>query len=566
MATILHVAIQRFRGIAKLSWHPSPGINCLIGPGDTSKSTILDAIDFTLGQRRTSFSDADFHLLDATEPIVIEVTLGNLDPALLALESYGNYLRGYEPTTRKIEDEPGSDLETVLTVRLEVDSSLEPEWRLFSKRADAADLRGNLRVEHRKRMSPLRIGAVADYHLSWRAGSVFSHLGNSEVELADALAAAARVAREAFGNIANEATKSALAEVDAAARDLGIPVGKAAQALLDPASLTISGGAIALHDGDGTPLRSLGLGSARLLLAGLQRRAAASSGLTIVDEVEHGLEPHRIIRFLHALGSADKTPLGQVAMATHSPMVLRELNASQLGVVRIREDGHHVLPVEAGLQGVIREHPEAFLGRKVIVCEGLTEVGFVRGLDALRRSRKLPSIHATGTVLVDARGESKVYGKAAAFQSLEYPCLALRDDDVTPDPVALKAAEGAGVVTVTWSKKHAFEDQLFASAPASQLVPILDLAVASIGKDKVNSHIASAWGSKETIDALKANSAKLASPEGRNNLAKAAKGSEWFKRIDRAEELTHNIIVPTFKEWGKEFREPVEVLLAWVDA
>jgi hypothetical protein len=42
----------------------------LTRPGDAGKSSVLDAIDYCLGARRSiSFSDADFHRLDVSEPI-----------------------------------------------------------------------------------------------------------------------------------------------------------------------------------------------------------------------------------------------------------------------------------------------------------------------------------------------------------------------------------------------------------------------------------------------------------------------------------------------------------------
>jgi len=78
MARIRKIDIENFRGIKTLSWRPSPGLNCLIGPGDSGKSSILDAIDFCLGARRNiQFTDADFHLLNVDAPISISVTLGD---------------------------------------------------------------------------------------------------------------------------------------------------------------------------------------------------------------------------------------------------------------------------------------------------------------------------------------------------------------------------------------------------------------------------------------------------------------------------------------------------------
>ena len=93
MARIRRLEIRNFRGIRALDWAPSAGVNCLIGPGDSGKSTILDAIDLCLGARQgVQFSDADFHGLDVGQPVEIAVTLGALPDALLSIEAYGGIL------------------------------------------------------------------------------------------------------------------------------------------------------------------------------------------------------------------------------------------------------------------------------------------------------------------------------------------------------------------------------------------------------------------------------------------------------------------------------------------
>ena len=92
MSVIRQVYIRNFRGIESLFWNPHPGLNCLIGPGDSGKSTILDAIDLCLGARRNfSFTDADFFNSNVSNPLEIIITLGNLDDALKNLERYGEF-------------------------------------------------------------------------------------------------------------------------------------------------------------------------------------------------------------------------------------------------------------------------------------------------------------------------------------------------------------------------------------------------------------------------------------------------------------------------------------------
>ena len=95
MARSRLLEIQNFRSIQALTWAPSPGINCLIGPGDSGKSTILDAIDFTVGTRRNlSFSDTDFYALEIATPVVISVTIGDLPSSLKSLVNRPGFCRG----------------------------------------------------------------------------------------------------------------------------------------------------------------------------------------------------------------------------------------------------------------------------------------------------------------------------------------------------------------------------------------------------------------------------------------------------------------------------------------
>lgn len=48
---IKHIAVTHFRGIKSLDWHVNGRLICLVGPGDSTKTTILDAIEFALAPR-----------------------------------------------------------------------------------------------------------------------------------------------------------------------------------------------------------------------------------------------------------------------------------------------------------------------------------------------------------------------------------------------------------------------------------------------------------------------------------------------------------------------------------
>jgi putative ATP-dependent endonuclease of OLD family len=160
MARLRKVEIAHFRGIKSLTWLPSAGLNCLIGPGDSGKSTVLDAIDLCLGARRSvQFTDADFHGLNVTQSIRITITIGALDDALKNFDTYGLYLRGFDAATGEIEDEPEKELEAALCLNLTVGSDLESTWSLISDRAQAQNATRNLAWGDRERLAPTRIGA-----------------------------------------------------------------------------------------------------------------------------------------------------------------------------------------------------------------------------------------------------------------------------------------------------------------------------------------------------------------------------------------------------------------------
>ncbi|MCZ8546603.1 ATP-binding protein [Mesorhizobium qingshengii] len=107
---------------------------------------------------------------------------------------------------------------------------------------------------------------------------------------------AARELRQSFDTTKLKELEPPLKLIMDEATALGLPVGKVIRALLDSGSVTFNAGTISLHDEIGVPLRSLGVGSSRLLIAALQRRVSTSTMTFLIDELEYGLEPHRIIR------------------------------------------------------------------------------------------------------------------------------------------------------------------------------------------------------------------------------------------------------------------------------
>jgi putative ATP-dependent endonuclease of OLD family len=565
VARIRHIAIRNFRCIQSLDWMPSPGVNCLIGPGDSGKSSVLDAIDYCLGARRSiTITDADFYRLDVEQPISISITIGELDDALKSMEAYGLYLRSFDAQTGKIDDEPEVASETVLTVNMAIGSDLEPIWTLVSDRAQAQSQSRFLTWADRIRLAPNRIGALADYNLAWRRGSVLNRLSDERADNSAALAKAARDARAAFGDAAEEKLGETLQIVTDTANELGIATGGKLKAMLDAHSVSFSGGTIALHGPDGVPLRALGIGSTRLLLAGLQRKAAAKATVILIDELEFGLEPHRIVRLLGSIGAKETPPPLQAFLTTHSPIALRELTGDQLTILRKRDGVHQANRVGLAdeVQGTIRTHPEAFLAPTVLVCEGASEVGLIRGLDLYCEANGHRSIHAFGVSLVDAKGVSKIYGRARPFISLAYRVASLRDDDVQPGAADEAAFRVAGGSVFCWRPSRALEDELFASMNDVAVLALLSKAVEWLGPDIVDAQLRNASGNMLGLAHCQAG----VSPQSRvaMTVASKSKQNDWFKSVSRYEEIGRDIVGPNLHSADPAFRAVIDALWNWM--
>jgi len=141
---IKHVEVRNFRGIKSLSWKVKGNFNCIVGSGDTCKTTILTAMDFALSPRSgMSFYDSDFFNQDVSVDIVIQITLADWDEEqpdirrFFQESKFAQYKCGIADTGPL--PEPGPEGPVALSVSLRVDESLEPKWSVVKGRDEGED-------------------------------------------------------------------------------------------------------------------------------------------------------------------------------------------------------------------------------------------------------------------------------------------------------------------------------------------------------------------------------------------------------------------------------------------
>jgi hypothetical protein len=274
----------------------------------------------------------------------------------------------------------------------------------------------------------------------------------------------------------------------------------------------------------------------------------------LVDEIENGLEPHRVRRLLHVLRTGTRLQqtdedttetANQIFLTTHSPVALCELEPVDLRVVRSENGVTDIRQADDTLRSLFRTNPDAFLARRVVVCEGKTEIGFCRALDAWW-SRDGLSFAYVGAALADGQGNIKGPAAAVSFARLGYPTAFFGDSDEPLNPDERTLSE-SGICTVTWAGDVSIEERIALDLPWDGFVAMVRLALDEYGEDHVRAKMASLFECQPSdVPADPDEWRVLLSDEVavRKAFAKAAKArrAEWFKRIDQAERLGELVI------------------------
>lgn len=572
---IRHLTVTRFRGIQRLDWDAVGTTVCLIGPGNSTKTTILDAIEYALSSRwNLALTDSDFYQGFTSEPFEIIVTVSQLPKALLTDEKFGLHLRGWN-ASEGLRDEPQDGDEPALSVRFRADESLEPTWAVVTDRNPDGCA---ISARDREKLGVVRLTAYLDRQLSWSRGSALSRFTGDIEDIGAILAGASRSARDVIQKADLPKLTEAAGRAQAVAADFGTKPLADYRPALDAAMSSEGVGALSLHEGT-VPARQAGLGSRRLLALALQRSAVREGAILLVDEVEQGLEPHRLrhlVRKLRPAGDAtlnvgDPTsapPNGQVFMTTHSSVAVVELAADELHVVRSLDGTTSVNRVPSALQSTIRSAPEALLAESIIVCEGKTEFGLCRALDRVW-SAQPHGVAMAYLGVVPTVGESS--GSAAPrnavhLASLGYRTVYFGDSDapINPNETELRMA---GVRVIQWAGNCAIEQRLCLDLPWPALGELVNLACELHGRASVLDAVASRLKVPSSQCGADINRwVGLAGTQAavRTLVGDTANDKKWFKRIDFGEELGDLVVRHLADMVGTDTTAKINELRQWV--
>jgi putative ATP-dependent endonuclease of the OLD family len=548
---IRRVTASNYRGIREAEWRlPVQRFVCLVGPGDSTKTTLLDLIASVLSPRwNMTFTDADFYQCDTSRPITLRVLIGDLSDEMIADTAFGMYLTGLT-STDQLEHDPSPESEACVLLQLRVEEDLEPHWTVVrhGEYDDGLPISGS----KRGMLGLFRVDDRVDTHLRWGRGSALARLTGKGAS--QAVTAVQRASRDAVFEEPLQELHETARLVAAASGEIGGGRFVELRPGWDPVT-SASPNALLLHEGT-IPLTYAGLGTRRL--TSIAAQAAAQTGdILLVDEIEHGLEPHRLLHVLHRIKQRCANGRGQVIVTTHSPIAVEALGASDIGVVRNMDGLTEVRPVPtaiAAAQGALRACPSAILARRVVIGEGATEAGILRSLirswDDARISQGEPTHAALGATFLNGGGAEAPI-RAKVFQDLGYATLLLIDNDDRGVDKAVQAFRDGGGQIARWQKDYSTEVEIILSLDEAAVIELLNIAVDIKTLDAVANHMTAVLPSldRETmLDPQAWAAAGYAFTDVRTAVAVAAGGGldkepskrskkAWFKREDAGEML-----------------------------
>lgn len=560
MARIYKLDIKNFRGIKEFS-HTFDNLNliCLVGRGDSGKTTILNAISYVLYPYwNLPFYDTDFYKCDTEHPIEIEATLVGVPDELLKENKYGLHIRGIDKKTNAIRDELEDDYEKVLTIKLEITKDLEPKWYVINDRQDSPT---TISAYDRAKLNVFMVSDYLDVHFYWRKGSpLYSLLKQEEnVDISEKdtiLTDAIRDVKSKIDTYSFEQFQKVIDILKSKVEELGIRISEVSTSI-DFKDISIKEGKISLHD-EKIPLRLKGKGTKRLVSIALQMALAESGGIMLIDEIEQGLEPDRVKHLVRTLYKDNK---GQIFIATHSQGVIEELEVEN---ILILDNDKGLVQCKKGdkkFQNVIRACPEAVYARKVIVCEGKTEIGICRALNDFRMKEGKTNLPALDVVYTEGRGDN-LSERAHELKKLGLDICILCDSDKENLNEKKDEMRSVRIKIFDWEDNNSIEQQVFIDLPWEAIKELIAYQESKSSENSVKDSV----NSKCQIE-LSNNWKENDSPEIRKAIGETAKNKDksWFKRIDYAEFLGSVIFKYFDQIKDKMIGKRLQELSNWID-
>ncbi|MDR3717401.1 MAG: AAA family ATPase [Bryobacteraceae bacterium] len=369
--TILRLRIERFRGFESFIWLPDEHVNVILGGGDNGKTTILDAVGLLLSPTNsTVISDADYWKRAPENEFIVEAVLKLPHDVGINEQRKPSWpweWDGEKPVMPYPDDEADGVKDEVYVVRVRGTADCDLSYEICQPNGEF----DHFSVAVRRKIGLVRLAGDDrnDRDLRLVQGSALDRV------LADK-SLRAKLAKEIGEKNVEEqladSSKEKLADLNKQFGERALPT-KLGLGLVGGQGFSLNaliGLTSEKHDVR-LPLSSWGSGTRRLAALEIAAANQSQHPITIIDEVERGLEPYRQRVLVNELMASPT----QTFVTTHSVAAIKAASSASIwhlsGEKRIGKLADATTPH-------MMKDPEAFLSRISVVAEGATEVGFVQ--------------------------------------------------------------------------------------------------------------------------------------------------------------------------------------------
>jgi hypothetical protein len=299
----------------------------------------------------------------------------------------------------------------------------------------------------------------------------------------------------------------------------------------------------------------------------MQMKLHGGKNISLIDELEIGLEPHRIRGLIYKLKNSNQ----QIFATTHSPVVIRELKVSDNELYVCKRDMEGTVRLESlavvpEIQGQVRANAEAFLGSKIVACEGPTEVGCLRAYDVYRFDENNPPVWSLATSYLNCCGASSIKPVCEKLLVLGYHTAVLCDNDAPTQITAsdIQNLKNAGAHISQWDNNNSTEHQLFTDLPW-QSIPALLQVICNSHDTLEYATVIDSIVREPRIQPLSLGTDPASWPE--NNILRRVMGDlannrKWIKRIDYAEKV-FTFALPHLSD-SSVIKSQLAALFSWI--
>jgi putative ATP-dependent endonuclease of OLD family len=552
---IHRLSIERFRGIENLTWHPENGVNIILGGGDTGKTTILEAIALLLHPATSPvLTDADYWQRGVRGGFSIEGVFSL--PASCGVSEQPKHFWPWQWDGKNLSvpsPDGGSLFHStylpVYVLRVRGTDDFDLLFELVQPNGEA----DGLGIGLRRRIGLVRLSGDDrnDRDLRLVQGSALERLIDDKTLRAKL---GSKFAEENVdAELALDAQKK-LQELNKAFQARQLPNGLGL-GLTGSQGISLNAliGLTAEKDGVHLPLSSWGAGTRRLSALEIASAHQGENPITLVDEIERGLEPYRQRDLMLRIQEGQS----QVFVTTHSPAALRA--GSKATVWYLDAKGRiGKLPSK----GIVHQHrerdPESLLSRLVIFTEGKTEFGFVH---ALLKKAIGPNLLQHGIWISDAEGHDKILELLDTFGKNHLACGGFADEERVNSGRWACLKNALGNLLFRW-KSSCTESEIIALVPENGLKQLIDDPTGEKSGDRRRTLAYRLGISEKDFDSLKAKS-----PDIRKLVIEAATGfAPNDQGLDESTKKTYRKHCQCwFKshEGGEELLEKVFALGVW---